>query len=893
MAKSIDTFFTKKSATSCICPAHKNFLYEFTYNDIITNRPKGTEEVDVVILLEHREYASVTRLFSNLVKYLVPKDKTYAIINALGCTPKGFKSSDTIKTYVKCKKYHIKAQLDKLKPKVIITTGRAIYHISESKEMLFHHFYSLHEDDTWFYAPEYGCKVYPIPALYTFINTRKEEEMCSLLDVFELDFTKKQFGRAIKSLSDPVKRRPELKYVHLEDPNKFLQELYDNKEIEFIAVDSETTGKNYWKDKIINLTIAYDKITGYFLPFEKINIELLNKVLLSKKLIFQNGKFDMKFLIANGIKGIKCYFDTMIAGYAINENSKNSLKFFVWVYTLYGGYENELRTYLRELGSHDFSVIPLPILLKYACTDAIMTYAIFRYFENRLKEEPEVEYNFYNYMMPAVNMLTEVEMHGIKIDQKYLYEYNESLFNKLKEIDKQLEDYFGESFNYNSKKKLSEKLREKGIEPLIDDKGNVKIAKNGDLILDKDALAEYAKKGNVACGLLVERNHISKEISGLSLKKYYQENVLDNEIEQIKQKSMNDLFALCKTVEIEEEEEEIEDEDPLTKFDIDEISETVSKGLLSSVYKGALYGEFNVSGTTTGRLSSSGGLVGTINFQNFPKTYEFRRIFAPRDGYIFAEFDFVGMEVSQLSQHAGPGPLEKVVLDDLDPHCYTGVDVYRAVTGRSVTYEEFFHKAKVEEDKTFKEYRGIAKACNFSFSYGATEFGIAGTLGISVEQGKLLLDTYMKTYPEVAAYMKKYREDACEYGYVENLLGKRRRFPQLTYRGRDTKINAISNLLNGAINAPIQGTSGQTTYIAMTRIHNEFKEKNMKSRILANVHDSILFEIYEQENDEARKIIEYWMTYPYYENYNGNKVRLKVDPKISHVWGFSDKEDAA
>lgn len=883
-----ENFFSKKQASAaCLCPAHKNFLYEFTYDEIITNRENENDEVEIVILLEHKEFAGVTKLFTKFVNYYL-KGKKYAIIPALGCTPKGFTSSDTIQTYKKCKQFHIKQRLEKLNPKVIITTGRAIYHITESKEVQYQHFYSLHEDDRWFYSPEYSCRVYPIPALYLFINNRKNENAASILDNYELNFTKEQFSRAIDSLTLPKKRKPILKYINVENTTKFFTDLENNEEIEFVSVDSETTGKNYWKDRIINITIAFNGYEGYFLDFNKIDKQLMNRVLSKKKLIFQNGKFDLKFFRANGILDLQCYFDTMIAGYALNENSKNSLKFFAWVYTEYGGYENELRNYLKALNTRDFSAIPIDILMKYACTDAIITYLIFKYFENRLLEEPEVRKNFYEIMIPGVNMLTEVEMHGIKINQQHLYNYNLKLFNNVEKIDKKLTEYFGKQFNFNSTKQLSEELLKKGVEPLLDDKGKPLVSKTGDLLLNKTTLPMYAKNGNEAAQLLIDRNHYAKEISQLSLKQYYKDNI--ENLNQPKQKNIFDIFAI-NIVDEENEENEIknEDYDPIDDFDIDEISTTVNRGLLSSVYNGRLFGEFSVSGTETGRLSSSGGLVGTVNLQNFPKTLDFRKLFMPEDGFIFAEVDYVAMEVSILSQISGPGPLEKVILQGIDPHCYTGVAIYNATYNKTMTYEEFFSLAKIQEVKEFKEFRNLGKTCNFQFAYGATEFGIAQYLSIPVDKGKMLLETYRATYPEVAKYMETYRDNAKKYGYVDTLLGKRKRFPQLMYIGKDTKLHDINNMLNGAINAPIQGTSGQSTYTSMVHIHKEFKKNKMKSRVLANVHDSILFELHLNEKSEAMDIITKWMTYQFYENFNGNTVKLSVDPKISSIWGFDDE----
>ena len=181
--------------------------------------------------------------------------------------------------------------------------------------------------------------------------------------------------------------------------------------------------------------------------------------------------------------------------------------------------------------------------------------------------------------------------------------------------------------------------------------------------------------------------------------------------------------------------------------------------------------------------------------------------------------------------------------------------------------------------------------------YGATGFGIANLFGVSKEEGERFLNAFYKSYPEVETYINNNREHAKKFGWVKTLLGRKRRLPQLTYIGRDSFYNKrassfdVGNLLNAAINAPCQGTSGQTTLIAMTNIWREFKQKNLRSKVLINVHDEIVFELDLDELEEACKIIKYWMEYKYYENIGGNKVRLVADVKYGEIWkyGFGKK----
>lgn len=840
-----DDFFQLQEA--CICPAFKaaRSNYTFTYNQIAGN---CQENCDILILAEHKELPEMESRFRQMCNIFF-KDKKYAIINALGCTPQDFTAPGTIANYIKCKHYNIAPLIKRFNPKVIVTTGRAIYTVTEEKAIQPNRFFSIYEDDRWFWSPEHQCKVFPVPALYQWIN----------LDNYEHKFSLTQLRKAANSLLDKRTRTPKLNCLKVEEPNAWLRQVIDDPSIEWIACDTETTGLNYHSDVLYNLSMSYDGINGYFLLFADIDKSLLIELFEKKKTIWHNFQFDGRFLKKNGIENVKCHFDTLLASYACNENMSHGLKFLTWMHTKFGGYEKKLKGFMKEHTVENFAAIPEPILLEYACMDAILTFQLFRYFELRLKNEPEVENYYYTCLIFATNTLFEIEMNGIPIDKDYLFWYNDHLNSRLREIDGHLFEQFGEVINYRSTAQLSRLLRlDPNFEVLKDEKGVPMIGKSGSLLLNKTTLPMYATQGSKVAEFLLERNHLTKEISQLGV-----------ELLKMQKISGNDLFA-----DIETEEEQIDEDD----------IETSTKGLTSSILDWRLYGNFLLFGTETGRMSSSGGLRGKVNLQNMPKKEDFRKIFKPRPNYTFMEYDYASMEIRQASQISGPGPLEQVILKGLDPHSYTGVNVYKIQTGKTITYEEFHRKAKKEEIPEFAELRGKSKTVNFQYIYGASEYGLSASLQIPVEEAKEILEAFQNTYPEFKEYVDTYRDHAKEHGYVDNMFGKRRRIPELTYIGQNSK---VSNALNSAINSPIQGLSGITSYLAMCNIHLEFKTKKMKSLVLCNVHDSILFEIALDEKEAAKKIIEHFMTTPYYENYNGNEVGLTVEAKEGQVWGFN------
>jgi len=857
----------KKIDSSCKCSARKNAIYQDTYNYPIINKP-GVP-IDILILLEFKEIPGRFDYFKQYCQ-LKFKDYSYVILPALGCTPEGFSlKSDTVSIYTQCKQTHIKKMIIKYAPKIIITTGRALYTITESKDLKPDHFYvpvnegleKYQEDDTWMYSSEFNCKIFPIPPMYHFVKNNKFK------DVYEKEFVFAQFNRVIEHLK-LRKERVIIPQFHFEsNPNKLIQLYIDRNDQFALAIDTESSGLNYFTDTLYSIQFSDSGVSGVFCVFQDVNRELLIQLFNKKNITFimHNAQHDLKFLKQSGIHNARCDFDTMLASHLLNENSPNGLKPLTWLYTTYGGYENSLKKYLKDYKLNDYTQLPQEILVKYSCYDVIITWQLYNYFISRFeKEDPCISHNFYNYIMPTVEMITDVEMTGVQIDFNYLNEYVETIKNKIIDIEEIIYKIANKKFNIKSGKELTKVLLNiPEFRVLTDNEGKELRTKTGDLILDKETIVRYAKELDLDfMKKISEYYHLTKELSqlGFSIEK--------------KESIKNKLFNIESN---EEESKEI--------------------GFLASIYNGRLHGGYKLYGTETGRMSGGGGLASTINWQNMPKTKEFRKMFLSLIDFVMGYSDYDAMEVAILSQLAGKGPLEQIILDKKDMHCYTCVNLAK-LKGISTTYEEIFAKTKIEgqEDKEFIKMRTDSKVLNFQASYGATKFGIAQTFGVSPEEGEKFLEVYYTSFPEVERYIKLYRDHAKRYGYVKTLLGRKRRLPELTYIGEDSYYNkdsffSLNNSLNAAINAPDQGTSGQTTLIAMTKIWKEFKEKNMKSKIIINVHDEIVLDLCVSEIEDAEKIIKHWMEYPYYENNEGNTVRLSAGLSYGEIWkyGYSTK----
>lgn len=852
----------KAFRVKCDCSASKNVYAEDGKPFKYTHKDKyvygDDQDIDILILVEYREAIEYWESFINVCKSVL-NNANFAIINSCCCTPLN-KKDDVMPPFITCKKFWVEDNIRKINPKTIVTVGRSIYTITESKDINYTHFFipvqnkylDFQIDDTYFYSSEFRLNVFPTPPLIHYMgNDRKSNEFI-VKDVYEVRFVKDQLLRALDD-SKKIKRRiPAITCKEIDNPNEFIEEIISNDEKNRVVIDTESKGLNYFEDELISIQFATDNNSGYFCWLKDIDINLLTELFnTNKTFIMHNGIYDCIVLKVNGVENARCDFDTMLAAHSLNENSPNGLKHNTWLYTNFGGFEKETEIYRKKYDVIDFTDIPRELLIKYGCYDVIMTFQLYEYFENRFKlEDPDVYSNYLNYIIPAIPMMVDMHLKGIPVDMTYLKEYNENLVSKQKELDIKITKIFGKKILLTSKKQLSIALLElPEFKPLEDDSGKPLVSKDGNLALNKETLKEYGEQGIEVAPLILEFNHVSKEISQLG-------------VEHFKETGEK-------------------------------------KGFLLSMHNGRLYGSYKLHGTGAGRASggkdkeNKESLTASryfgINPQNIPAEDDFRTIFLAPAGYILGRADYDGMEMVIQSQIAGKGNLENLLLDGKDAHVYTGVSFCK-LQGKEISYEDLLRLSKVEEVKEYKQIRDDMKIVNFSCTYGSTKYGLANRFGLTPEEGEGYLNSYYEAYPEVKVYQDDMFNQAQTYGFVKTLLGRKRRLPQLTYIGEDSWKNKytssfdIGNLRNVSFNAVIQGTSGQTTIIAMTKIHEEIKARKLKTELIINVHDEIVDLVYLPEIEEYTKMKEYWMTYPYYENQKGATITLTAEQGFGEVW---------
>ena len=254
---------------------------------------------------------------------------------------------------------------------------------------------------------------------------------------------------------------------------------------------------------------------------------------------------------------------------------------------------------------------------------------------------------------------------------------------------------------------------------------------------------------------------------------------------------------------------------------------------------GHIHTSFNQAITATGRLSSS-----DPNLQNIPVRgedgKEIRKAFIPEPGCEFFSADYSQIELRILAHLSQDEQMIHAFLEGYDIHAATAAKIYH----------------KPIEEITAQERRK-AKTANFGIVYGITTFGLSQRIGISRNEAKELIDSYFETFHSIKAYIENITKTAQEQGYVETIFHRRRYLPDINSRNAVVRKFAERN----AVNAPIQGSAADIIKVAMIRIARRFKEEQIRSKMILQVHDELNFSVPEEEKEKVQSIVEYEMAH--------------------------------
>lgn len=256
---------------------------------------------------------------------------------------------------------------------------------------------------------------------------------------------------------------------------------------------------------------------------------------------------------------------------------------------------------------------------------------------------------------------------------------------------------------------------------------------------------------------------------------------------------------------------------------------------LISTSDGRLHTVYNQAVTATGRLSSS-----SPNLQNIPIRTErgryIRQAFVARDEeHLILAADYSQIELRLIAAMAEDENMIHAFESGQDIHAATAAKIYH-----------------IPIEEVTKDQRRNAKSVNFGIVYGISAFGLSEQLGCSRKEAQQLISEYFEQFPSIRSFIDREVEEARTNGYAHTVLGRRRYLPEITSRNPSLRSFAERN----AVNMPIQGTSADMIKIAMVQIYHEFTFRNLRSKMILQVHDELVFDVYRPELPQVRQIVE-------------------------------------
>lgn len=546
--------------------------------------------------------------------------------------------------------------------------------------------------------------------------------------------------------------------------------------------DSETTGLDIISSEIVGLSFSVQAGKGWYVPVPADKNEAA-KLLEKFRIVFedeaiektgQNMKFDIQMLANYGIKVKGKLFDTMLAHYLLEPDMRHNMDLLSETYLKYKPVSIETLIGKKGKGQLDMRQVPVEQVKEYAAEDADITLQLRTVFEPRLNNTSTRKL-FDEIEMPLVPVLADIEREGVKIDSEALAEFSVQLGKEISEIQTQIWEMAGSSFNIQSPRQLGEVLFER-----------LKITDN----VKKTATKQYSTAEDVLAKLAHKHPIVQTVLDYRSLTK-------------LKSTYVDTLPSLVNPV------------------------------------SGRLHTSYNQAVAATGRLSSN-----NPNLQNIPirteRGREIRKAFVPgSDEFTLLSADYSQIELRIIASMSRDEAMIEAFRKGMDIHTATAANIYG-----------------ISPEEVNRDQRRNAKSVNFGIIYGISAFGLSENLGIPRKEAAEIIEQYFLKFPGIKAYMDNTIKTAREKEYVETLCGRRRYI-------RD--INSGNGVMRGfaernAINAPIQGSAADMIKIAMIRIHEEFGKQNLKSKMIMQVHDELVFDVHKSEVDIVQPVVHQLMT---------------------------------
>ncbi|KYG83610.1 DNA polymerase I [Roseivirga echinicomitans] len=536
-----------------------------------------------------------------------------------------------------------------------------------------------------------------------------------------------------------------------------------------LCFDTETDNLEPIEANMVGLAFSYKKGEAYYVPtpqdreeaqaiIEEFRPVFENEAILK---IAQNAKYDIQILKNYHVEVKGPIFDTMIAHYLIDPDTRHNMDVLAENYLNYTPVSITELIGKKGVKQGNMKDVDIHKVAEYAGEDADITFQLKQVFAP-LMEESKVTKLFDEVEIPLVNVLADIEYNGVKIDVDALAVMSKELEEESLKAQTQIFELAGVEFNIASPKQLGEILFDQM--KLIE---KPKKTKTGQYATGEDILSKLAVEHDIARIILEFR-----------------------EYQKLKSTYVDALPKMISPID----------------------------GLVHTDYRQAV--------AATGRLSSN-----NPNLQNIPirteKGREIRKAFIPRsEDHILLAADYSQIELRIVAAFAEDESMMDAFKNGRDIHSTTASKVF------GVPLEE------VDRDMRRK-----AKEVNFGLIYGISAFGLAQNIGISRTEAQQIITAYFNEFPGVKKYMDAQVNKAREFTYVETILGRRRYLRDIHSKNMVGRGHAERN----AINAPIQGSAADMIKVAMISIHDWMKKEKLQSKMIMQVHDELVFDVYKPE----------------------------------------------
>ena len=569
----------------------------------------------------------------------------------------------------------------------------------------------------------------------------------------------------------------------------------------YIALDSETTGLYPRDGHMLGISLSYDNLKGAYIDTECFDeeTELLLQELFNKKIvIFHNAKFDMAFFEYHFNFKFPIIEDTMLLHYLIDENpGTHGLKQLAMKYTKYGDYEKPMyewiERYRKEHGINKdqftWDMIPFEIMSEYAGMDSLCTYILYEKFV-KIKQNPKLLWVYENILIPGTRFLTDIQDNGVPFDRKRL-EFSQEAMQT--DIDAAIRDMYK-----NEAISKFEKIQGKPFNP----NSTVQLRS---LLFDTLGLNPTGKKTGTGAhstdaevlGQLAEESEVPALILNIRQKSKIKNTYLDKIIPQLDRDSR-------------------------------------------------LRTGFNLHGTTSGRLSSSGKL----NMQQLPRDNPtVKGCIKATPGHKIVAMDLTTAEVYVAAILAKDKAL---------------MDVFRMGGNFHSTIAHKVFKLPCEVEQVAELYstqRQAAKAVTFGIMYGAGASKISEQVTkdsgkyFSRNEAQEVIDEYFKEFHKLKEWIEDNKKFIQQNGFIYSYFGRKRRLPNVT----STDKGIQSHSVRSGLNFLVQSAASDINLLGAIDMNEYIKSKGMKARIFALVHDSILAEVPDDEVEHYSEQLQHFI----------------------------------